>query len=38
MVNMSRKEQPHWDEKIQLKATEKSIMNNEEALTPIGIV
>ena len=36
MVNMSKRQQPHWDEKCQLKATYGSSVIDEKTLTPQG--
>ena len=36
MVNMWKRQQPHWDEKCQLKAIHGSSMIDEETLTPQG--
>lgn len=36
MVNMSQRQQPHWDDDCQLKAIHWSLLNEEETLTPHG--
>ena len=38
MVDMSKRQQSHWDEKCQLKVNHGSSMNDKKTLTPQGML